>query len=242
MNYAASVGDFFKSPKWMSNLLLGGLCILIPILGPMVVFGWLVTGFWSRTDEDFATFPAFEFAQFDKYLERGLWPFLVTLATGFIIVPFIWLLMFGMMAMSVFSFGDEQRAGGCLGAIVMLCLILVAGAGFLSVIVLLVPLKLRATMTQDFAKAFDFRFVKRFLALVWAETMLSVMFTVLVSALLISFGALFLCVGAYLSTVVSYFAGTHLHKQLYALYLSRGGEPVPLSLNLIVVPPALPTT
>ena len=68
MNYAASVSDFFQSPKWMMNLLLGGLCVLIPILGPMVVLGWLVTGFWARPEENFAAFPPFDFSQFDKYL------------------------------------------------------------------------------------------------------------------------------------------------------------------------------
>ena len=78
MDYIASISDFFKSPKWMMNLLLGGVCVLIPIVGPIVVLGWLITGFWARRDENFETFPDFDFSHFGKYLERGLWPFLVT--------------------------------------------------------------------------------------------------------------------------------------------------------------------
>ena len=36
MNYSASVTDFFKSPKWGMNLLLGAVSILIPI----VIYTW----------------------------------------------------------------------------------------------------------------------------------------------------------------------------------------------------------
>ena len=76
MNYTASVGDYFKSPKWMMNTLLGGVCVFIPLIGPIVIKGWLITGFWGRDDERPETFPDFDFNNFGKYLERGLWPFL----------------------------------------------------------------------------------------------------------------------------------------------------------------------
>ena len=51
MNYTASVSDFFKSPKWMMNMLLAGVCVFIPLIGPVVIKGWLITGFWGRDDE-----------------------------------------------------------------------------------------------------------------------------------------------------------------------------------------------
>ena len=82
MNYTASVSDYFKSPKWMMNTLLAGLCVFIPFIGPIVIKGWLITGFWGRDDERCETFPDFDFSNFGKYIERGLWPFLVTLVSG----------------------------------------------------------------------------------------------------------------------------------------------------------------
>ena len=42
-------------------------------------------------------------------------------------------------------------------------------------------------------------------------------------------GAIILCIGIYFATVPAYFCWVHLQKQLYRLYLSRGGEPVPVS-------------
>src|ERR1700704_4458903 len=100
MNYVGSISDFFKSPHWMMNMLLGGVCVLIPIIGPIVVLGWLITGFWARQDQSFETFPAFDFSHFVKYLERGLWPFLVALVTSMafciVLLP-LWILMIPTM-------------------------------------------------------------------------------------------------------------------------------------------------
>ena len=245
MNYTDSISDFFKSPKWMMNLLLGGVCVLIPIIGPMVIVGWLITGFWARQDENFETFPEFDFSHFGKYLERGLWPFLVAfvVSIGFsiVLVPLAWILMIPAMLVGV-SAGNEPNAGTCFGAIAMILMMLVFAALIFALMLMLVPLKIRASLTQDFAKSFDFGFVKRFLALTWKEAVLSSLFVMITGPILICFGAIVFCVGMYFATVLVYFSWTHLHKQLYQLYLSRGGEPIPLSPKLIEAPLATPGT
>ncbi|HEX7517560.1 MAG TPA: DUF4013 domain-containing protein [Chthoniobacterales bacterium] len=244
MNYTASISDFFKSPKWMMNLLLGGVCVLIPIVGPMVVLGWLITGFWARRDENFETFPDFDFSHFGKYLERGLWPFLVTfvVSMGFSIVmmPLAWVLMIPTMLIGGLSSGGEANASSCLGLIAMLLMMLVLAIVIVAMMLVLVPLKIRASLTQDFAKSFDVGFVKRFLALTWKEIVLSSLFVMITSVLFVCLGMIVFCVGMYFAVVLIYFSWTHLHKQLYTLYLSRGGEPVPFSPKLNDAPPAMP--
>lgn len=245
MNYTASVSDFFKSPKWMMNLLLGGVCVLIPIVGPMVVLGWLITGFWARQDERFETFPDFDFSHFGKYLERGLWPFLVTfvasIAVSIVMVPLAWLLMIpAMLVGGLSSGGHESGAAGCFGALAVILMMLVWAVMLLGLLLVLAPLKIRASLTQDFAKSFDFGFVKRFVALTWKEMVISSLFALVTGILFVCLGMIVFCVGVYFATVLSYFSWTHLHKQLYALYLSRGGEPVPLSPKLSDAPLAAP--
>lgn len=241
MNYAASVADFFKSPRWIMNMILGGLCVLLPIIGPMVVLGWLITGFWARQDENFETFPAFDFSHLDKYLKRGLWPFLVTFVASMVMVPLIWALMIPMMLFGVLSSsGNEQHTLSCLGTIAMLLVMLVIAVVMFAMMLVMVPLKIRASITQDFAKAFDFGFVRRFLALTWKEVVLSLLFVLLTGALFFCLGVIVFCVGVYFASVLGYFSWTHLHKQLYALYLSRGGEPVPFSPELSDAPPPMP--
>jgi hypothetical protein len=244
VNYTASVSDFFQSPKWMMNLLLGGVCVLIPIVGPMVVLGWLITGFWAREDENFATFPDFDFSHFGKYLERGLWPFLVafvaSMAVSIVMVPVIWLLMIPTMLVGSLSSGHESNAAGCFGVIAVILMMLVWAVMLIGLMLVLVPLKIRASLTQDFAKSFDFGFVKRFVALTWKEMVLSSLFVMATGLLFVCLGMIVFCVGVYFATVLTYFSWTHMHKQLYTLYLSRGGEPVPLSPKLYDAPLATP--
>lgn len=236
MNYTASVSDFFKSPKWMMNLLLGGVCVLIPIVGPMVVMGWLITGFWARQDENCATFPDFDFSNFGKYLERGLWPFLVvfvvSIAFSIVMVPLTWVLMIPAMLVGGLSSGDHANTSSCLGFIAMILMMLFFAVMIFAMMLVLVPLKIRASLTQDFAKSFDVGFVKQFLALTWKEIVLSSLFVMITGVLFVCLGMIVLCVGMYFALVLVYFSWTHLNKQLYTLYLSRGGEPVPLSPKL----------
>src|SRR5437660_206275 len=137
MNYSASISDFFKSPKWMMNMLLAGVCVFIPFIGQIVIKGWLITGFWGRDDERFESFPDFDFNNFGKYLERGLWPFLVTLVTGLVLgmVFAVFLVPFAMIS-SVMTAGSNGHDNGCVGAlmaVVMICFyaVMIVGIMFL---------------------------------------------------------------------------------------------------------------
>ena len=233
MNYAASVSDYFKIPKWMMNTLLAGVCVLIPVIGQIVVKGWMITGFWGRDDDRPETFPDFDFNNFGKYLERGVWPFLVSLVSGLVIsmalcvflVPIV-ILITAMMP------NDHSPGSGCLGFLLFVVLMVFYTAVAVVVMVVITPLTLRAAITQEFASAFNFPFIKRFIALTWKETILASLFLVAASFALLGIGALILCIGMYFATVPIYFCWVHLHKQLYALYLDRGGEPIPLSPKL----------
>jgi hypothetical protein len=101
-----------------------------------------------------------------------------------------------------------------------------------AIMFVLTPLMLRASLTQDFGQAFNFTFVKRFVSLMWKEILLSSLFAMVAGIALMCVGAVALCVGAYFALVPAYFCLMHLHKQLYRLYLSRGGEPIPVSPKL----------
>ena len=241
MNYTASVSDFFKSPKWMMNTLLAGLCVFIPFLGPIVIKGWLITGFWGRDDERCETFPDFDFSNFGKYLERGLWPFLVTFVSGLALGLILSIFIVPVVMLSTLIIPTESgTAGGCAAALLFAVMMVFYLVMVSALMLVLTPLTLRASLTQDFGQSFNFAFVKRFIVLTWKETILSALFLFAASLLLCSLGALVFCIGMYFATVPVYFCWLHLHKQLYALYLSRGGEPIPLSPKLRDYPPPAP--
>jgi len=239
MNYTASLTDYFKSRHWLMNTLLGGLCILIPLVGPIVIMGWLVTGFWARSDENLETFPAFDFSKFGIYLERGIWSFLVAFAASLMLMPIMFLVMISVfLTAGLFAQSDGQN--NWIGILVPVLIVLLYLVGISMVSLLVAPLKLRASLQQDFVKAFNVAFIRRFIALTWKEILLSSLFMMIVGIALSMAGALLFCIGMYFAAVPIYFVWTHLNTQIYLLYLKRGGEPVPRDPKLNDDPPPLP--
>ena len=223
------------------NTLLAGVCVFIPFVGPIVIKGWLLTGFWGRQDERFETFPDFDFNNFGKYLERGLWPFLVMFASSLIIAFVLCLFVVPVVMLLSLMIPQTNSAGSsCAGLAIFGVLFVFYVVAIVTMLVVLTPLTLRASLTQEFGAAFDFTFMKRFIALAWKEIVLASLFQLVASFLLSLGGLLLVCVGVYFATVPIYFCWVHLHKQLYQVYLSRGGEPVPISPKLQDYPPPAP--
>ena len=230
MNYIASVTDFFKSPKWLMNLLLAGVSGFIPLIGAIVVKGWIIGGLW-RDDDRPETFPDFDFGNFGKYLERGLWPFLVMLVSSVAIGMVLAILIVPAALVSA-AVTHGTNDNGCVAAIMALFMFCFYILVVVVMLFLLTPLTIRATLTQDFSESFNIAFVKRFATLMWKEILLAALFQVVAGAVLACVGLVALCVGVCFATVIMYFSWLHLHKQLYQLYLSRGGEPIPVSPKL----------
>jgi hypothetical protein len=230
MNYIASIQDFFKSPKWVMNLLFSGICILIPFVGPIVLMGWHITGFWTREDKRPETFPDFDFGKFSKYLQLGLWPFLVVfvavmvLVVGIMIIASIPSVILGLMA------GDD--GGGFIGLLLALFWLLVYAVIWLALVLVAPPLTIKGILTQDFMPALDLKFVKRFCTVMWKEIVIGALFLFAASMALSIVGLIALCIGVYFAMGLVHYSWMHLVRQEYDLYLSRGGDAVPVSPKL----------
>ncbi len=225
-------------------MLLGMVTLLIPMIGQLVLSGWHVTIFWARGDDDDpARFPPFDFDHFMKYLERGLWPFLVSLVACFVFVPVIMVLMFGPLLLGGFlsaNAGHGHSHGDAFPAVIFFLMFVIYPIFILAFNFLLVPLMLRATITQDFANSFNFGFVKSFLTLVWKELLVTVLYLFGVGLCLIVVTIITCYIGGLLLAPVVIFSWHHLQKQLYQLYRARGGEAVPRGPKLMDLPPPLP--
>lgn len=248
MKYLASVTDFFRSPKWVPNLLLGGLCMLIPVVGPMVVAGWhSVAHFARREAVDYDGYPAFNFDKFGKHLEHGVWPFLVHMVASVVLIPVMWVLMVVPIALGMVAIIPMAESGAkeppvwAMGGLGVLTLAAYVGA-FVVFMLLTKPLAIRAVLTQDFAAAFNFKFMKEFTARTWRQQITCGLFTIFASVVLGVIGMLFLCVGIYPAIALVMAMAWHLDRQLYDLYLERGGEPVPVSPKISGLPPPLMMT
>jgi hypothetical protein len=144
------------------------------------------------------------------------------------------LLLFGLSAKA--SGGQSQGFPIIMfGLMFISYLVIVVGFNLL-----LVPMMLRATITQDFGSAFNPGFVKSFLSRTWKDLLVTVLYMFGVSLCLMVLAVITCYIGAIFAAPVVIFSWHHLQKQLYQLYLVRGGEPVPLSPTLQNQPPPLP--
>ncbi|HEX5790167.1 MAG TPA: DUF4013 domain-containing protein [Luteolibacter sp.] len=244
MNYTASITDFFRSQKWGTSLLLGAVCILIPMVGPIVLSGWALTQLWGRgPSSDPQGAPPFDFQHFSKYLMRGLWPFLVQLVASVVIIPVIMVVMFagmGIVAAGASAGSDSQAAG-----IVAPLLMIVFMALYISLIIgfnaLMTPLTLRASLLQDFAPTFHLGFCMRFLGLIWQELLLIMLWLILLGIGMVILTVITCYIGGLFAAPLMVYCWHHLQQQLYHSYLRKGGEAIEISPKLLDVPPVMPS-
>jgi hypothetical protein len=227
--YFASLNYFFEHPDWANSLLLGSLCLLIPVINSMIILGYRYEIVEMKVRFPDQLYPKFDFNRFSQYLGRGAMPFLIDFVLQFLInFPLqisIWLCI-GLVAAA----GNSQSQLLVVVAGVGVPLIILVDITLLIVLhVLLIPITLRAGLSQDFNQTFKFAWFKDFLLKVGLQTLLFNLFTMAVGTVLIIPGYLACCIG--IVPVGFYLMGpvlAHHHAQLYRLYLARGGEPIPL--------------
>lgn len=219
-----------ESPKWMMNVLCVSICQMIPIIGPLAALGYqfeLAESLLRRPDDD--GYLDFDFNKFVDYMKRGLWPFLTALIAVIVIGIPVMIILFGLFFAGAMIAQANRDAGEIVGVAVMgimavLYFVLLIGANML-----MIPLMIRAGYCQDLGQALDFHFVKDFVRLMWKEIIITNLFLMVASIPLMLIGLLMCFVGIYLMVGVVMLAQAHLiDYQLYAIYLSRGGEPIPL--------------
>lgn len=231
--YLRAYNYIFENPNWITTVLMWSLCALaagfIPILPYLLIIGHMFEMVESLYHSGGKRYPDFDFNRFSEYLGRGIWPLLV----GLIAMLPLFVLIYGGMIAVVLAAGGAAAAGGDeLGPVLA---VVVGLLGFFGVMALtlgvglfLQPMMLRAGLQQEFGAAFDFGWALDFIKRTWVELILSMLFLQLTGMVLQIIGLLALCIGIYPAMSLMMMAQAYMLYQLYALYLSRGGTPVPL--------------
>jgi hypothetical protein len=226
MRYFAAYRFTFESPKWPMNLLIGAVCQFIPVVGPLVLMGYLYSVIEAKHRHGDAEFPDFSFDRLSMYLTRGVWPFLAALVAA---LPLIVLIVPAFIGLTFLQIASTRTQEPPIAAIAIFAM---GGLALMLLSVLwqfvTMPIILRAGLSQDFGTAFSMEFVRNFLSRVWKEWLLSVLFLVVTAPFVMLAGLLLFCIGIYAAAVVLSFAQFHIQYQLYELYLQRGGTPIPL--------------
>jgi hypothetical protein len=211
---------FARKPKTgFNNVLMGCVCTLIPVIGPIVLLGYRaeVMDHLER-DPEMKDHPDFKFDHFMRYLQRGLWPFLANLIVSLgILMPGI---IIGIVVGIAVTVNSSERLFG-----------MVAAAAVTIVFVFLTkifawPMEIYAMKTKQFQPVAELRFALVFLRKVGFETLVSLFIFNMMSQALLIVGLLMCYVGMYPAASVVSMAEQHIMTQLYLRYLDEGGEPI----------------
>lgn len=230
LEYLRMYNFVFENPNWVTNVLLTAVCVLIPVVGPIVILGYQYEIMLGLLSAGGARYPDFDFNRFADYLMRGLWPFLVALVAALpiglvmsaIVVPGVLLIFAG-------ATHSEMRLLVLVIGVPLFVLVVLTIT--IAIQLLMLPLQMRAGLTQDFGAAFNFAWILDFVKKTWLEMFLGLVFLMFSYVVLALLGMLVFCVGMYAAAALFTMAHGYLLYQLYLLYLSRGGEPVAIKLS-----------
>lgn len=249
--YMRAYSYIFENPNWMTNVLWGFLCFLstgvIPIVGQLVFFGYQFEIIEALLMARGARYLDFDTNRFGDYIGRGIWPFLVQLLFGMIvIVPGILFTYVGAIAVGALGAAIGGQDAGVPLAIIFVVLFFCTAMLCLTLLSMLtIPMTIRAGLSQDFGQAFNIGWAVNFIKKTWVEMLLSGLFIMASSMLFMPLGLLACGVGVFAAQVIVMLGYTYFQYQLYALFLARGGEPIPLKPRLaqpMMSPPMMPPT
>jgi hypothetical protein len=209
MAYFRPLGYLRNNPGWIGNAFLAGIAGIIPIVGGIVLLGYLYEVVRRILRKGDATYPSFEFGRFGDYIKVGIWPFLVFLLVG---------IVFGAASVAVqvgLSMVIHSSAVGGVGALFGLAEALVV-----------LPLSLHAGLSRSLAFGPMFQFMGDFYKRLFKEAILGMLVLGLINWLLATAGILLCCVGLIPALGLMTLADANMFAQLYQLYLDRGGRPV----------------
>lgn len=233
VRYMHAYGYIFENPNWSTNVLYGFLCFMssqiIPVVGQLLFMGYQFEVIESLHRHPSKTYPDFDFNKFSYYLQRSLWPFLVSLIC---VLPLFLIAMAamggGVLALIAVA-GAMDKDGAPVVLIIGIPLIILVGIGILTVLSLpLQPIILRAGLAQDIGQAFKFGWAIDFLKKTWLELILFQLFLAVTGMPLVLLGYACCFIGVFASMAIFSLAQANMLCQLYELFLARGGEPIPL--------------
>ena len=239
LQYLHSYSYVFEGNQGFTNLMLLSVCLLIPMVGPIIAAGYQYDVISALHRYPKAPYPAFDFGRFGEYLGRGIWKFICDLASQVILTPVFLVAFYGGMFAIIglawlFSGDDPNNTGmafGLAATIVVPLAILFVLVVTVGLRLILNPLILKASLSGEGADLFDFGFMMDFVKRTWRETIWEVLWVYVTWPIIAILGLMLFCIGILPAFAWSLMADAHTNWQLYEIYLAKGGRPIRLKIE-----------
>ncbi len=234
----------FSDADWTKNVLLGCVFMLIPIVGPIALAGWMCEIHQRLVRGHPRPMPKLDFNDFVHYLSRGVSPFVVQLV---VMLPTV-LVMYGLIAAGAVSVAVSAHSGGPDALMIVLgsAVGLIALIGSLVAAVVVNAAQTRAELTENIGAALSFSELMHYSRATWTTVLWKTIVFGFVAIGITLCGLLLCYFGLYPAMVVIQLASCSLRFQIYRNYLHHGGTPIALKAPVALpsetppVPPAPP--
>lgn len=234
MQYLRGWRAMRQDPQWMGKVVMAVLLLFVPLVGPLVLYGWQTLMLRRAVSGQEAPLPRLDFdtdylmkllqVGFKAYLVRLLWslPVIVLLGT-LLCCTYV-----GVMVSAAIGANGEDTIG-----VVGVVVTLITGCLLYPVVMIggSMPMQVAVTreeLTGDLDGAMRFRDVLSMTKLITRELIVGnlAMFGVTLVATL--FGLVTCYIGLFPAMVVVAIIHTYWQAELYGAYLQKGGPPLPL--------------
>ncbi len=228
ISVVAAIRFGFSRHVGFGNLAMGLLLSIIPVVGPVLLAGWLAETHRRLVRRESPTVRSFELGEFVNYLTAGLVPFVAQLVASLIaIIPMT--VVGAILAGVLFVVLDGQSTNNVtlLIFVGVICGVLVVAA-MAAMALIFIAAEVRAELTGSFATTFNLQGIGGFMKRQWKPIIGHSLLLSLLAVPLLLLGLLALVVGMYFVSVALQFAHLHLRWQLYESDLRQGGEMLPV--------------
>lgn len=221
-----AVKAVFEDQNWKNNVLIAIVFMIIPIVGPIALAGWMCEVQQRLIRRHPNPIPKIDFGDFGEFIKRGLPVFLTQLIVS---LPLLFL-AYGFIGGSVFA---AVAAGAATDEPIVALLVGIL-AGLVSLVVLFAlgvvvnAAQTRAELTEDLGQALSPGKVLSYSKATFVRVIVKNITFGFIALGIVLLGIVACYIGLYPAIAVLQIAAMHLRNQIYLDYLARGGEPIEL--------------